>query len=420
MRVRPGSLRRHFLFWLGLGALGCALSGAAAAWWHAYGVLARAQDARLSAAVHAAPGSATSWRITSADGDWQGQGGLPAHPWPERLRPGDAPSMHTIQAEGSVVRVAAIARASGAASVHVVQVAEPLALRMPGWQVLAAGWLPAFGLGVGLMAALAAVAALLARRWVQASLRNFQQADAIARAPEELRETLARVARLQHEQEQWVDEQRRFLADAAHQLRTPMAVLRTQLQSALAAPDDPRPVLGEMLHTVDRAAGLANQLLSLTRVQQLQRAGQLAPVAVGPAVREAVIELSPLIARKRLDFALDGGSFDAPADPVMLGELLRNLLANAIHHSPQEGRLGVVLRPAFHEIVVWDQGPGVADALKPRLFTPFTAARGGVGLGLSICQQIAEAMEAQVRLHNRVEAGQVAGVDAVVAWRATA
>lgn len=413
-----GSLRRHFGLWLGLGALACMVLGTMAEWSRHYATLARDQDARLLAAVQMSPGAAAIWRVTSASGDWQGQGGLPAYPWPEQLRPGEAPRLHTIHAGGRVVRAAAAVHASAAGPGQLVQVAEPLAMRLPGWQALASGWLPGFVLGVGAMAALAAVAAWLARRWVLASLREAH--DAVAAAPEELRGTLTHFAQLHHEQDQWVEEQRRFLADAAHQLRTPMAVLRTQLQGALAGEGDARPVLGQMLHTVDRAAGLANQLLSLTRVQQLQRTSQLQPVAVGAAVREAVVELSPLLARKHLDFALEGDSFDAPADPVMLGELVRNLLANAIHHSPSGGRMGVVLRPAFREVVVWDQGQGVSDAVKPRLFTPFTAARGGVGLGLSICQQIAQAMEAQVRLHNRVEEGEVIGVDAVVAWQAHA
>ena len=68
------------------------------------------------------------------------------------------------------------------------------------------------------------------------------------------------------------------------------------------------------------------------------------------------------------------------------------------------------------EVLVWDEGPGIDDAVRQRLFQPFSAGQGGVGLGLSICRQIAEAMGAQVTLFNRMDAGQVIGVDAVVAW----
>jgi len=220
------------------------------------------------------------------------------------------------------------------------------------------------------------------------------------------------------EQHEWVDQQRRFLADASHQLRTPMAVLRTQLQSAMAGDTTPAEVLPQMLHTVDRATGLVNQLLSLTKLEQLKRRGELKAIDIRAVARDAVLELAPLIAAQRIDFSLDEASLVAPADPTMLGELVRNLLANAIHHAPPGGRVGIVLRHGAQqlELIVWDEGPGIADELRPRLFHPFAASQGGVGLGLSICRQIAQSMGASCELYNRTADGLVIGVDAVVAW----
>lgn len=414
------SLKRHAALWLGGGALGLLLAGAGLQWWQLYAPLAHAQDQRLlTAALHGAA-AAPVWRLELASGErLAGDASLAPYPASDRLRPGAAPQLYTTHAGGRLLRAAAVLRDRAGQPAVLLQVAEPLDLRLPGWQQLAAGWLAPFAAGVLLMAGIAAGATVLAQRWIARALRDFHDGQPVTLAPAELQATLAEVATLQREQGRWLQEQQRFLADAAHQLRTPIAVLRAQLQAALASPQDPRAELAQMLHTVDRAAGLANQLLSLTRVQQLQRGGALQPVAVAAAVREAVVELSPLLADKHLDFALDGEGFDAPADAVMLGELLRNLLANAIHHSPAGGRMGVVLRSApLREVVVWDEGAGIDDAVKPRLFTPFSAGRGGVGLGLSICQQIAQAMGAQVRLHNRVEAGRTVGVDAVVAWEA--
>jgi two-component system sensor histidine kinase TctE len=413
--VRPASLKSHFRLWLGASLAATLLLATAAQWLALQGDLARAQDARLLAAAAAGqPGPGQVARTETPSGQWSaGERGLPPYPWPEELRAGQAPRLSFTQLHGTLLRAAVALRPARSGAAEVVQVAEPLSRRWPRAQQMLQGPLPWVWLSVIALAALAQAAATLASRWVVRSVRDEGQSP-----PRELAEALSRMRSLQREQQQWVDEQRRFLADAAHQLRTPMAVLRTQLQAALAGDGDPRPTLAQMLHTVDRAAGLANQLLSLSRVEQLKRAGRLDPVDVGPAVRDAVIELSPLIARQRLDFALDGDGFQAPADPVMLGELLRNLLANAIHHSPQGARLGVVMRGApLLEIVVWDEGAGIDDSVKPRLFTPFTAARGGVGLGLSICQQIAEAMGARVHLFNRVEGGRVAGVDALVTWR---
>ena len=81
--------------------------------------------------------------------------------------------------------------------------------------------------------------------------------------------------------------------------------------------------------------------------------------------------------------------------------------------------MGVLLR-AFSghvDMVVWDSGPGMDDEVQQRLFQPFSAAKGGVGLGLSICRQIAEAMNAEVHLFNRMAGERVIGVDAVVSWQ---
>jgi len=415
------SLKRHFLWWLMASAAALVLIAAGVQLLASYADMARQQDARLAIALDSTtPDAAFVWRISRTTGErLEGEAALPAYAWPAELRVGGPTNLYFTRVGGEIARAAVTLRPGVGGEPVVVQVAEPAARRLPAWHALAAGPASAFGAGVLLMFGAAAVAAMRARRWIVQALRDFDAHNAPDVAPpEELRVTLDNVRELEQQQRQWVDEQRRFLADAAHQLRTPMAVLRAQLQSALASDADPRPTLAEMQHTVDRAAGLANQLLSLTRIEQLKRIGQLQPMPIGSVVHEAVVELSPLIARQRLDFALDGDEFEASADTVMLGELVRNLLSNAIHHSPQGGRLGIVMRPApFREVVVWDEGPGIDDELKPRLFTPFSAARGGVGLGLSICQQIGEAMGAQVRLYNRVEGGRTTGVDAVIAWR---
>src|SRR3990167_3065247 len=203
--------------------------------------------------------------------------------------------------------------------------------------------------------------------------------------PSELAPAVQHFGELQQSQSRWIEEQRRFLADATHQLRTPMAVLRTQLQSAIAGDVLVADALQQMLHTVDRASGLANQLLSLSKVEQLQRMGELPSVDLNAMAREAVMELAPLIAAKRLDFALEGpDTLWAPGDAALLGELMRNLLANAIHHTPVHGRLGVLLRNSTgrRELLVWDEGPGIDDAVRQRLFQPFSAGQGGGGLGV--------------------------------------
>ena len=102
----------------------------------------------------------------------------------------------------------------------------------------------------------------------------------------------------------------------------------------------------------------------------------------------------------------------------MLQELSRNLLHNAIKHSPTGGALTVRVAPDAHSAVltVSDEGPGISDELRQRLFAPFAAGdmASGSGLGLAICREIVLALGGTIALENRVSGGQVIGLDAVV------
>lgn len=427
--------------------------------------LGRAQDAQLRmalaalasgtvgvASAHAEPmGTAgeqtvarppVRYRISTPEGEWvAGDRDWAAHPWRGRLLPGDAPDLYTSHWQGHLLRAAAAVRKLSGQQLQslaaqagqpgsapemplvdvVVQVGMPLADRWPSARAVLSGASGALVAGAVLLSLAICASVAWARRWLQRSVATMAQplADVPEDAgPAELHALSRQMRALYRSEHDWVDEQRRFLAEASHQLRTPMAVLRTQLQSAIDGTVAPAEVLPQMLHTVDRATGLANQLLSLTKLEQLKRSGGLQPTDIHAAARDAVMELSPLIAAKRLDFSLDGEALDVPADAVMLGELLRNLLANAIHHTPHGGALGMLLRDCAgtRELVVWDEGPGVDGGVFPRLFQPFSATKGGVGLGLSICRQIADAMGATIHIYNRIDQGKVIGVDAVVSW----
>ena len=142
--------------------------------------------------------------------------------------------------------------------------------------------------------------------------------------------------------------------------------------------------LQQMLHTVDRASGLANQLLSLSKVEQLKRMGELPSVDLNAMAREAVMELAPLIAAKRLDFALEGpDTLWAPGDAALLGELMRNLLANAIHHTPVHGRLGCCCATAPGGARCWSgtRAPASTTPCGSDCFSRFRPGRAGWGWG---------------------------------------
>lgn len=428
---RGGSLRRWLLWWLlaGLWLLVALITAAQGVRQMAH--QAELQDNTLRMALSFWPSARASvawFRESRLDGErLAGHADLPpvpAHEMPPQPAGQGAVRLYMGQVEGRLARIAAVLyQPAGAAQPVVRQVAQPWSERWPSPAALAgdAGLRSVYALALG-MTVLIGVVAHVAASWLRdtdmALTQRSADGDEAYAGPSELAPAVTHFRELQQSQSRWIEEQRRFLADASHQLRTPMAVLRTQLQSAIHGDVMATDALHQMLHTVDRASGLANQLLSLTKVEQLKRVGQLPRVQLHAMARGAVMELAPLIAAKRLDFALEGPELSAPGDEALLGELMRNLLANAIHHTPAHGRMGVLLRDATGrvEVLVWDEGPGVDDGVRQRLFQPFSAAKGGVGLGLSICRQIADAMGAEVNLYNRMEDGKVIGVDAVVTW----
>lgn len=305
-------------------------------------------------------------------------------------------------------------------------VAVPLSALWLGWQGQDAGWRLAWGLAA-IGAAAFAAGATASRSWhrLRTAMKSRDAADLSplpVEGPVEARALVAAVNAVLMHQRTASERQKRMVADAAHQLRTPLAALRAQLQSTpgeLAAQRVP-----EMLRTVDRATAVANEFLAQMKIDQrlAAREGAVWPAQrLDDVAREAALEFSPLIANKRLVFELDALPVSVRADGWMLGELVRNLLANAIGHSTEGASLGIVVREALGEaeLVVWDSGGGIADEVRERVFEPFAAAtRGtGVGLGLSICRQLAQTMGAEVELFNRSDGQGVVGVDAVVRWR---
>lgn len=254
-------------------------------------------------------------------------------------------------------------------------------------------------------------------------------------APQELRPLLdatnQHMARLRH----LLANQKRFVRDTSHQLRTPLAVLKVQVQSARRG-DVPAPqALQEIEHTIDGATELANQMLALAKAEQLQQQRQQATDPAAPVLdwaavlRQVSLDLSVLMGERQLDFGLE-----MPDSPVSvrahewaLRELTRNLLHNAIKHSPAGSTLSVRLQTdtRWATLVISDQGPGISAALRPHLFQPFvrepsaatdapSGMGAGAGLGLAICHGLVLALGGGLSLDNREQGGHVQGLDAVV------
>jgi two-component system sensor histidine kinase TctE len=225
-----------------------------------------------------------------------------------------------------------------------------------------------------------------------------------------------------------LEHQKRFVRDASHQLRTPLAVLTTQVQSARRGDVAPALALDEIATTVEGATELANQMLALAKVEQLrqQGVGEGRPVEDwAPIVRAVALDLSALIAHAELDFDITTTPAPVRAHAWGLRELTRNLLHNAIRHTPPRGRLGVTLAAGdgLAVLTVADSGPGIAPEQRERLFQAFATSRpdanghSGTGLGLAICHEIVLALGGRIELNNRVVDGRVDGLDSVVSLK---
>mgnify|MGYP001598562127 CR=1 FL=1 len=215
-----------------------------------------------------------------------------------------------------------------------------------------------------------------------------------------------------------LEHQKRFVRDAAHQLRTPLAVLTVQVQSALRGDVEATQALEEIKDTVARATTLANQMLTLAKVAQLAQQTPHALIDWAQVLREVALDVSPLIANKNLEFEISTQAAWVHTHDWMLRELSRNLLHNAIQHSPAHGALSLhlVCDPQYCALVISDSGPGISNELRVRLFEPFSAGetRQGSGLGLAICHEIALSLGGSIQLDNRESHGQRLGMDCTV------
>lgn len=333
---------------------------------------------------------------------------------------------------GQPVRVAVLLQpvaSPEARGMATIQVAETLELRETLARQLLVDtlWRQAALLGVITLVVLVVVQrATRPVRELSAQLRVRAENDlapiAAPGAPRELaplldatNQVMARLAHL-------LEHQKRFVRDTAHQLRTPLAVLKTQLQSARRGDVEPQQALEEIGHTVERATQLANQMLALAKVEQLRQQGDAPVVGWDEVARAVALDLAPLMADRRIEFDIETVTAPVRAHEWALRELTRNLLHNALKHCPPGGTLSMrlVADARTAALTIADSGPGLADAQRERLFQPFSAGpssgdlRSGSGLGLAICDEIVRSLDGTIALDNRVVRGQVAGLDATV------
>jgi two-component system sensor histidine kinase QseC len=232
---------------------------------------------------------------------------------------------------------------------------------------------------------------------------NLQPLEA-ADVPREVGPLVASLNGLFGRLRQSIDHERRFNADAAHELRTPLAGVRAQAEVALGASADAERThaLRQVIAGCDRAARLVDQMLTLARLDPKRTLAGGARFDLAAVARDAIAEIAPAGHARGVDVALDASPAQIVGDPALVAILLRNLLDNAIRHGPAGTtvEVGVQAVAGGAELVVTDQGPGVPPDERDRLGERFHRVLGtgetGSGLGLSIVRRIAELHHAEV------------------------
>lgn len=231
---------------------------------------------------------------------------------------------------------------------------------------------------------------------------------AARRVPEELRPLTeafnAMLARMQHNMEA----QRRFIADAAHQMRTPLTGLKMQAQLAMRENDpvELRHALGHIATSVDRASHLVNQLLALARAEASEHSEQaLVPLDLDRLLREIVESWVMRSLEMRIDFGYESaGGVQVLGNAFLLREMINNLIDNALRYTPADGRVTcrIVQQEDFAKLEVEDSGIGISDEDALKVFDRFYRVDGtgveGSGLGLAIVREIADLHKATASL----------------------
>jgi two-component system, OmpR family, sensor histidine kinase TctE len=237
--------------------------------------------------------------------------------------------------------------------------------------------------------------------------------------PEEVAPLVAAINDLLQRLDQSIAAQRHFLADAAHQLKTPLAGLRTQAELAEREIDQGHGDPASMKHALrqialssQRAAHMVNQLLAMARAEDQEQALRHQPVNLAELVKETVRDFVPKAMEKRIDLGYEGPASEPAAvlsgQPVLLRELARNLVDNALQYTPPGGTVTARLTTdPFGQVVVLqveDNGPGIPVAERELVFRPFYRALGtavdGSGLGLAIVAEIASHHGAEISVDD--------------------
>lgn len=209
--------------------------------------------------------------------------------------------------------------------------------------------------------------------------------------------------------------EKRFAADAAHELRTPISILKVQIHNLLEELAAPSSTLQELQQSIDAMGHLVEQILVLNRTAPDQYMVQFVPIDLYGLAQEVISnEYEPILEREQ-QFDLEGGSVTIRGDATALRSLISNLIANASKYSPAHARIRmrIAQRGTRVTLMVEDSGPGIPEGYRERVFDRFYRLDGdrhasgvsGSGLGLAIVKHIVEMHGADIVLSSSKELG---------------
>lgn len=222
--------------------------------------------------------------------------------------------------------------------------------------------------------------------------------------PTEIMPLVQAINRLFERVSESFEKEKRFTSDAAHELRTPLAALKTHAQLARSARNeqDRQHALMQLEAGVERASHVVEQLLTLARIRPDKMREQWQTLDLHQLAVDVAAELAPQAAAKNIDLAVDEtGAMAIKGHVVMLRLLLRNVLDNAIRYSPQNGQVVVNFDCGAQCVSISDSGSGIAEADYEKVFERFyrgEVSESGCGIGLSIVKQIADMHGADIKL----------------------
>lgn len=231
----------------------------------------------------------------------------------------------------------------------------------------------------------------------------------LERVPKEVKPLIDELNKLFLRLQEGFEREKRFSADAAHELRTPLAALKTHAQIALKATDrkESQKAISHVITGVDRTTHVVQQLLTLSRMHpEVVHLENPIRVDIAKLTAETLAQLAPSALEKSIELELicNKDHVMIEGNPTALDILIRNLVDNAIRYTPKQGCVKVTIEKSSQHVIlrVVDNGPGIPAELRQRVFERFFRVLGtrvtGSGLGLAIVSQIVQLHQAEIEL----------------------